>query len=105
MYQVKGGTLVSQKDTRMLDVLYRPHATTVLHEHVDYMQTAGIKKLSQVSDPTVGLHESSRAKVLALVPQVGWTGGRTACAEDALVEAIKFPAVEVGLDGLVLLVE
>ena len=77
--------------------------------------------ISRVRNPAIGLHESSRAQVLVLIPPVGGTRGRTARAENALVEAVKFLAVfgglqelavsgrivvlEVGLDGLVLLVE
>jgi hypothetical protein len=54
MCQVKGDTLVSQKDARMLHVLYRPHATTVLRERVDYVQTAGIKKLAVKASNKLG---------------------------------------------------
>ena len=77
--------------------------------------------IPRVSNPAVGLHESGRAEVLVLIPPVGGTGGRTAGAEDALIEAVKLLAVfwglkeftlsggivilEVRLDGLVLLVE
>jgi hypothetical protein len=78
-------------------------------------------RIPRVSDPTVGLHESSWAEVFILVPPVGWTGGRATCAENALVETVEFLAIfgglkvlalrrrvvilEVGLNGLVLLVE
>jgi hypothetical protein len=74
--------------------------------------------ISRVSNPTVGLHESSWAKVLVLIPPVGGTRGRAAGTENALIEAVKFLAVfcglqelsvfrrivilEVGFDGLVL---
>lgn len=77
--------------------------------------------IPRVSDPAVGLHESSWAQVLVLIPPVGGTRGRAASAENALIETVKFLAVfgrlqelavsrrivvlEVGLDGLVLLVE
>jgi len=96
-------------------------ATIQAHLILKLLLTMCFIGISRVSDPTVGLHESSWAEVLVLVPPVGWTGGRTTCAEDALVETVKFPAVfrglkelamlgrivilEVGLDGLVLLVE
>ena len=78
-------------------------------------------RIPRVSDPTVGLHESSWAEVFVLVPPIGWTRGRATRAEDALVETVKFLAIfgglkelslrrrivilEVGLNGLVLLVE
>ena len=78
-------------------------------------------RISRVSDPTVGLHQSSWAEVFILVPPVGWTRGRATRAEDALVETVKFLAIlgglkelslrrrivilEVGLNRLVLLVE
>jgi hypothetical protein len=77
--------------------------------------------IPRVSDPAVGLHESSWAQVLVLIPPVGGTRGGAAGTENALIEAVKFLAVfwglqelavfrriivlEVGLDGLVLLVE
>jgi hypothetical protein len=78
-------------------------------------------RIARISDPAVGLHERGRAEILVLVPPVGGTGSRAAGTEDALIEAVKFLAVfwglkelavsggivilEVGLDGLVLLVE
>jgi hypothetical protein len=78
-------------------------------------------RIPRVSNPTVGLHESSWAEVFVLVPPVGRTGGRATRAEDALVETVKFLAIfgglkelalrrrivilEVGLNRLVLLVE
>ena len=77
--------------------------------------------IPRVRDPAVGLHESSRAQIFILIPPIGGTRGRTARAEDALIETVEFLAVfgglqelavsgrivvlKVGLDGLVLLVE
>ena len=77
--------------------------------------------IPRVSNPAVGLHESSWAQVLVLIPPVGGTRGRAAGTENALIQAVKFLAVfwglqelavfrrvvilEVGLDRLVLLVE
>ena len=77
--------------------------------------------IPRVGNPAVGLHEGRWAQVLVLIPPVGGTRGRAAGAENALIEAVKFLAIfwglqelavfrrivilEVGLDGLVLLVE
>lgn len=75
-----------------------------------------------VRDPPVALQQHGRAEVLLAVPPVGWAGGGAAGAEDALVQAVELAAVglglavlaavwgrgvalEIGLDGLVLLVE
>lgn len=60
-------------------------ATIQAHLVLKLLLTMCVVGISRVSDPTIGLHESSWAKVLVLVPPVRWTGGRTACTEDALI--------------------
>jgi len=96
-------------------------ATIQTHFVLKLLLTMCFVGIPRVGDPTVGLHESSWAEILVLVPPIGWTGGRATCTEDALIETVKFLAVfgrleklavgrrivvlEVGLDGLVLLVE
>lgn len=85
--------------------------------------TTGVASLvTGVNHPSKGLHEDGGAKVLAGVPPVTWAGGGAAGTENALVETIELLAVldglsvfrtvgghavtlEVGLDGLVLLVK
>ena len=77
--------------------------------------------IPRISYPAVGLHESSWAQILVLIPPIRGTRGRATGAENALIETIQFLAVfgglqelavsrrivilEVGFDGLVLLVE
>ena len=78
--------------------------------------------ISGIRQPSVTLHEYSRAEVLLRVPPVWGAGGRTAGAENALIKTVQlltfllwlavfFPVgrwsilLEVGLDGFILLVE
>ena len=77
--------------------------------------------IPRISYPAVGLHEGSWAQISILVPPIGGTRGRATGTENALIETVKFLAVfrglqklavsrrivilEVGFDGLVLLVE
>jgi hypothetical protein len=91
------------------------------HLILKFLFTMCFVGIPRVCDPPVGLHESGRAQILVLIPPVGGTRGRAARAENALIETVEFLAVfgglqelavsrrivilEVGLDGLVLLVE
>jgi len=78
--------------------------------------------ISRVGNPPVTLQQHSRTKVLLAVPPVAWARRRAASAKNALVQSVQLTAVflrlailaaigwrgvalEVGLDGFVLLVE
>lgn len=58
--------------------------------------------VARVNDPSVGLQEDGRAQVLVRVPPVRGTRGRTACAQDALVETVDLLAVGFRLVELLL---
>jgi hypothetical protein len=50
-----------------------------------------------VGDPAVGLEQDGGAEVFFLVPPVRGARSRTACAENAFVEAVELLAVFLGL--------
>jgi hypothetical protein len=78
-------------------------ATIQAHLVLELLLTMCFVGIPRISNPSVGLHESRWAKVLVLVPPVGWTGGRATCTEDALIETVKFLAVFRGLEELAVL--
>jgi hypothetical protein len=106
-------------------------SSCTVHDGVASVQTHLVVKgslallselVTGVGDPAVALHEDSGSEVLAGVPPVGGARSRAACTENALVHSIELLtvrnglevllhggrsilALEVGLDGLVLLVE
>lgn len=92
------------------------------HGVLEHVLSLGSSLVSRVNHPSVGLHENGGTKVLLLVPPVRRTRGRAAGTQNALVETVELSSVvnglevllsvgrdlvslEVGLDGLVLLVE
>jgi len=54
-------------------------------------------RVSRVSNPSVALHQNSRAKVFLRVPPVRGAGCRAAGAENAFVETIELLALLLGL--------
>jgi len=46
-----------------------------------------------VRNPSVGLHQSGRPKVLVLIPPITRTTRRAACTQDTLVHSIELPAI------------
>ena len=80
-----------------------------VHDGVTAVQFEGIVQVGQafrrltvagVFDPTVGLHQYGRAQVLVRIPPVRRTRGGATRAEDALVHAVQFGAVFLGLQEL-----
>jgi len=53
--------------------------------------------VTRVGQPAVRLQQDGRAQVLLAVPPVRGARGRAARAQDALVQAIEFPALLGGL--------
>lgn len=78
-------------------------ASVQAHAVVQLVLTLGGLLVTRVGDPTVRLHEDSRAEVLFAVPPVRWAGCAAAGAKDALVEAVELAAVFLGLDVLLTL--
>merc|ERR1719198_2301499 len=64
-------------------------AAVELHGVVQPRQARVGHLIAGVDNPSVGLLENSRAKVVLGVPPVGRTGCGTASAEDALVETVQ----------------
>jgi hypothetical protein len=70
-----------------------------VHNSMTTVQLEGIIELGQsffgfgvsgILNPSIGLHEHSRAEVLVGTPPVTWTGSGAASTENALVHAIEF---------------
>src|SRR5690606_29926704 len=58
-----------------------------------FVQTRASVLVAAVDNPAVGLQQDGRAEITVTVPPVAWTGGRTAGAENALVQAIEVLAL------------
>lgn len=97
-------------------------ASVQRHGVLEHLLSLGGGLVSRVDHPSVGLHEHGGTQVLLLVPPVRGARGGAAGAQNALVEAVELSSVgnglqvllavggdlvslQVGLDGLVLLVE
>lgn len=97
-------------------------ASVQAHAVVEHGLALLLLLITRVGQPTVALEQQSWAEVLLLVPPVAGAGCRAAGAQDALVQTIKLAslsdglavflsvwagscALQVWLDGLVLLVE
>lgn len=72
------------------------HAERILQ----LVQPGGSRFVTGIDDPTVGLHEHGRAQVLVAVPPVRGARGRTARAQDALVQTVQLGAVVHRLEVL-----
>lgn len=68
-------------------------ATVDTHAVVKGGLALGGLLVTRVDQPTVGLEEDGRAKVLLAVPPVGGAGGRAAGAQNTFVETVELLAV------------
>lgn len=97
-------------------------ASVQAHAVVEGVLSLGNLLISRVGDPSVGLEKDGGTEILLLVPPVRWARSRAAGAENAFIKTVELlslllglavlatirrrrGALEVGLDGAVLLVE
>lgn len=72
-------------------------ATVQLECIIQFLQALILKIIARIFNPPVCLHQHCGPQVFVSVPPVGWTGGATACAENAFVHAIEFGSVLTSL--------
>jgi len=77
-------------------------ASVQTHFVLQFFHSLSLVRIPRVSDPSVGLHQSRRSKVLVLIPPVRGTRCRAARAEDAFVHSVKLAAVFRRLEELFL---
>ena len=70
------------------------------HGVVEPSHSLARELISAVDDPAVSLHENGGSEVVLGVPPVGGAGGHAAGAEDALVHAVEFGSIFLGLEVL-----
>jgi len=76
-------------------------ATVELEWVIEVGKTLGGLAVTRVGNPTEGLHEHGRSKVVVRVPPVGWAGCGATGAENALVHAVELLPVLRGLKVLI----
>jgi len=60
---------------------------------VHLLQSLGLRLVTAVNNPSVGLLNDGWSQVFVTIPPVAWAGGGAACAKDALVETVQLGAV------------
>jgi hypothetical protein len=85
--------LKSTTGVEALGASERAHTNLVafseLHVSSKFLQSLISVLITRVNDPTIGLHEDCRPKIVLRVPPVRGASGLAACTEHALIESIN----------------
>lgn len=60
---------------------------------VHLLQSLGLRLITAINDPSVGLLNDGWSQVFVTIPPVAWASGGATSAKDALVETVKLCSI------------